>query len=383
MPYNYDQAIDGQNPELLALRSPYLLRKKKTCPLCRAVVPDRPFEAWGLKSITEQLRSSGLFKEFDNLPSPIHLPPADGQTRTDPWDGIFSKVNSGMDSAVARLIQDELNFVSSLNPARGSAPPARAHPGYFFDEEDDVNRCSGCAYEIVQACCVGCGRVFPQLINDGDSHDDNSDTTSLTDVQQAWNFWNDSDSVGFDIELDDDDAEEDENSDDDSPGWPSFEWTLERVDTGVEGAREAIMEEEDDGYESSFIDDEDAGVANDMLAENSASDTETIDDENVCIRSAKLILTHFFLFLSSSLGYFSLSVTCSNSDSERSAVLDPHLSLEQVAILVGLLWKAVTMITVSTMKTMNKMLRMIRMHIPTFQIIFCELPMIATKMKKP
>ncbi|KAF9011900.1 hypothetical protein BDQ17DRAFT_1345086 [Cyathus striatus] len=55
--------------------------KRKTCPVCRTIVQDRPVEVWGLKSMVAALAKSASWRRN----------PPTGNTNNDPWHNIFQR----------------------------------------------------------------------------------------------------------------------------------------------------------------------------------------------------------------------------------------------------------------------------------------------------
>lgn len=220
--------LDKDDPSLLALDSLQLLRKKKTCPQCRAVVRQAPIEAWGLKNIFASLVSTGLAKElYPDTDSAVSLPRRATGTQTDVWKGIFFR--SSGHGLVAH----------AGNQHAGGAYAEALHGDHgYFDEEDDIYRCTQCHHEILDGACSSCGRIYPGLIPE---LDDILDDINIDDMDFA-HFY------------------------DANPGDALYEDAL----PGEDAAEEAS--EDDDEYESDFIDDRGADGGSDPANEVGEAD---------------------------------------------------------------------------------------------------------------
>ncbi|KAI0305182.1 hypothetical protein B0F90DRAFT_1702157 [Multifurca ochricompacta] len=187
--------------------------RKKTCPHCRAIVRERPIEAWNVKDMVAAVVKSGFgryprpsveirsevvaLREFTDLAAPPR----------DPWVDIF--------------------------------PPLQSRPGFphfegppdalgVFDAEDQVYRCLDCLHEIWGDSCSQCGRHHP-----GHGAD----------------------------------ASDDDESDEERNGIWSILPVMEHIMGWSHG--DGVNESEDESYEASFIDDGDD-------SEGSASDAVEI-----------------------------------------------------------------------------------------------------------
>ena len=260
-----------------------LLRKVKACPVCRTVVKEPPIEAWGLKDII-----SHLFTHRGNVAKdlyPSYVEPTEPETvlgTAEVWKGIFrtSVANRGAPAGAA-------------NGAEGEPEGARG----FFDEEDNVYRCTDCYHEIWGGACTSCGRAYP-----GIGHDEE-------DAEDDGSVWMDDHS--FDDEVfdggiigrarHDDPADDDDVVDldgiigvlgqarrfirDNGPGPRRPQQRQNAGDGHVPGNYESdegeeIEHEGDQGYESSFIDDDDVHP----MEEYHSADEDEVDgheaDEN-------------------------------------------------------------------------------------------------------
>lgn len=249
-----------------------LVRRKKTCPHCRAVVREKPVEVWSVKDMVAAVARSGL-ADPDAVPLALRAdapPGADGGA--DPWGGIFPGARGA-----------------------GADPLARESMGIRDDEDGGVYRCVDCTHEIWDGVCSHCGRFYP-------GHRAELDSDGLSDDGAP--FWFDDDGEG----LDDDDDDEvddvtfvrrfmrgarlgrlgvhlDDTEDEEGAAAPRFEppglrWFMDGglvgsdghgsdEDTDIAGSAAHISDEEhsegegedeEEGYESSFIDDDDDEV---------------------------------------------------------------------------------------------------------------------------
>lgn len=144
------------------------LRKKKTCPHCRAVVHDRPIEVWSLKEMVLSVAKSGL---ADPESVPLELRPSTSTAPTavhapgvsdDPWHGIFAPI--GKAHAVFDPYDDDYDDYDDMPldwlefaPGLGDA----GRMGIRDDEDGGVYRCVGCMHEIWDGECTHCGRLYP------------------------------------------------------------------------------------------------------------------------------------------------------------------------------------------------------------------------------
>jgi hypothetical protein len=250
-------APDAQGPD----RRPVALRPKK-CPHCRAVVEARPAEVWVLKEIAGAMARSGL------APEPIAAPPEPAHAEAqDPWEGIF--------------------------PAPGGPRDARG----VRDDEDGVWRCVDCFHEIWDGVCSGCERVYP----DHEDEDEDAEADALLaalgerldDEDGGWGqapgawpaagapragyrpWW--ARGMPNNGLLEPSDDEDDDDFIDDGPAYPAH-WRVdnwpplgydppddddeEDEDIDVEALpvprrRVIDVDDEEEGYESDFIDDDD------------------------------------------------------------------------------------------------------------------------------
>jgi hypothetical protein len=159
-----------------AVRNGAFMRRRKNCPICRAVVQERPIEMWGIKSMVAALVRS----ELTDLPAPaaeVDPPPAaasgvgnNGRDNNDPWRNVFRRV--GARNNFGAYMYDHL-LPPQMDPnhyghpqAPGGAGPNggeadRQQMGWFDMEDGGIYRCVDCYHEIWEGVCASCNRRYP------------------------------------------------------------------------------------------------------------------------------------------------------------------------------------------------------------------------------
>ncbi|TBU63427.1 hypothetical protein BD310DRAFT_916336 [Dichomitus squalens] len=248
--------------------------RRKTCPHCRAVVTERPVEIWTMKEMVATLVKSGLATGFYNA-TPAQ---PEGTANADPWAGIFRRpAQQGRDAF----------------PGLPFGLPMHEHQMMGMrDDEDDVFRCVECHYEIVDGMCANCGQEYPGHDPEHDASDYDSDEEGFPVwgangpvgvagglgalLQHLFPQWQhhhphdhgadyliDNHPVGHDwdeggdteIELESDDEDFDPHAD---ANQRAASRTVARLLGRIVGEEDT---EDEEGYESSFIDDGDAELA--------------------------------------------------------------------------------------------------------------------------
>lgn len=245
------------------------VRRKKTCPLCRAIVRERPVEVWGVKSMVGAIAKSSLIEI--NVPAVDPAPPP--AKDSDPWAGIFNKQTDG-----------------------GREMAVGGEMGIQDVEDGGIFRCLDCMHEIWDGVCSNCGREYAGRIEAGED----AQGFLVDGGDGAW--W------GPEWLGDDGSDEEDGEGDHEDDGIVQEEVAaaMERIlgryrreadeDSVDEGGDEG---EGDDGYESSFIDDEDdAGRPRMPIRRPSIIDIDSDTDADVPTRTSHI--------LHSPRGHFSL-----------------------------------------------------------------------------
>ena len=112
-------------------------RRKKTCPLCRSIVTQRPVGVFLIRDFSHHVET--MLSVHEGRPPAVTQQEANADV--DPWEGIF--------------------------PAFAN----RAADGAIVDNEDGgVRRCPTCTWEIFGGMCEGCGREFDE--SDGEFDED-------------------------------------------------------------------------------------------------------------------------------------------------------------------------------------------------------------------
>ena len=216
--------------------------RKKTCPHCRAVVRDRPSEVWTIKEMVATLVKSGLASALPEPPQP-----AEGPANADPWVDIFPPTHRH-------------NNAHEFGEAH-----YRDIFGLRDDEDGGIFRCVDCNHEIEDHHCTNCGRWYATedevMGADDFSDDDHSD--SAFDDEPPWGVGGFGDmpllpffnllqaGLPYDRHWDGEGDTEIESDGSDGRGGPR----------GGPRARIQELDENDnrygeEGYESSFIDDD-------------------------------------------------------------------------------------------------------------------------------
>ncbi|KAF8531929.1 hypothetical protein JB92DRAFT_2847599 [Gautieria morchelliformis] len=208
---------------------PNTTNRRKTCPHCRGVVRQRPIQIYPVKDLLAilaprpELEAQAIPKK-DSRSDP-----------NDPWKGIFRSgpIYHDSDDSDDNGPWPGMEFVGGLGP-NPPIPPEHPDPQLppppppllpqppppFIDLEDGVRRCGACMHEVWGGGCTnaGCGVAYS---DQSDTSDDGVDLVG--DVWYAW----------------------DEN--------------VEDAIVPIQPNPEAANGDDEDGYESSFIDDDAGG----------------------------------------------------------------------------------------------------------------------------
>lgn len=217
LPDDIEQLLDGN-----AARSGRFFAKKKTCPLCRTVVRERPVEVWGIKSMVGTLVRSCLV----DLPVPAPPMPdeqgANANINEDPWRNIFRR---GRPHDLIDFLQPMMNLMPP--------PPAdnenREDMGMYDAEDGGVYRCLDCMHEIWAGTCTNCHRMYAghERDEDDEGEDDDDDMIGLHHLEipldnvgrpnlfmgRALHRLMQNRDFGFEPGLDTDDEDDDEDED--------------------------------------------------------------------------------------------------------------------------------------------------------------------------
>jgi hypothetical protein len=130
-----------------------IVRRKKTCPHCRALVVQRPVAAFLIKEIILQVEG-GL-----NPNAAQTLNTADAPRDEDVWMDIFPPQFNGAHRAMGGAIVDH--------------------------EDGGVRRCNTCLTEIFHGVCQGCGEMYDFYDEDSDESDMGMGPMPFFDILQA------------------------------------------------------------------------------------------------------------------------------------------------------------------------------------------------------
>ncbi|KIJ63664.1 hypothetical protein HYDPIDRAFT_168459 [Hydnomerulius pinastri MD-312] len=257
--------------------APPAIVRKKTCPHCRAVVRERPIEVWGVKGIAQSVGKSGLAPI--QIPAPVD-PPEHMNANADPWGDIFPKASALSGRRFPWFFPGaDIDDDDDDIPIPDFAP--RGEDVGMLDMEDGgIYRCLDCMHEIWDGVCTSCGRVYPGHRHDGD--EDEEDEIGWLDEQMGAEEVDMADDPGW-MGLEGGDGDDDGDEDEDIGLFAPWEHRMrlfggpfgfmgavhvdidedeeeegEGDDLHVsDGGGEGSGDDEEVGYESSFIDDED------------------------------------------------------------------------------------------------------------------------------
>ncbi|KAG5636877.1 hypothetical protein H0H81_006538 [Sphagnurus paluster] len=139
------------------------VRKKKKCPICRTQITERPVEVYGVKSMVAGIVRSGLVELPAPPPDPSSSDGPEGSA-PDPWQNIFRRAN-------ARPFFD----LFAPRPPRDAGPEGDGGleaMGMYDAEDGGIYRCIDCMHELWAGICTQCQRVYPGHRRDGDSDED-------------------------------------------------------------------------------------------------------------------------------------------------------------------------------------------------------------------
>jgi hypothetical protein len=246
------------------------LRRRKTCPLCRAAVLQRPVEMWGIKSMVVTLVNSKLV----DLPVPIAPPNStapegannNDDANNDPWRNIFHPTNTKR----GPLVQNQAD---------------QEHMGMYDNEDGGIYRCIDCFHEIWGGVCTGCHRGYPG--HEGDDDDNDSDLYDqglghqappyiVDDAEidvESIPFWDEENDLVYAMPMlghvfmsDDEDEMTDSEEGDDRRVFDPFQPAFLGPPAlgGIVRVEEGSDEEQESDYGGSFIDDNEEGERENM-----------------------------------------------------------------------------------------------------------------------
>ncbi|KXN85610.1 hypothetical protein AN958_11099 [Leucoagaricus sp. SymC.cos] len=209
------------------------LHNKKTCPLCRASIHDRPAEIWSIKSMVAHLVKSKLVDlPSEPPPSATETPPSGGGNNTrinrqnDPWRNVFPRPKT----RGYHIPRGRQFFPPPPENNEGGEDEGWGveEMGMYDAEDGGIYRCIECMHEIWGGVCTSCHREYPghaRFDDDDDDDDDGGWDDGDGDeddhggfggnflgrrLREIWRGYNDQ-AVGW---ADEDDEGEDEDEDD-------------------------------------------------------------------------------------------------------------------------------------------------------------------------
>lgn len=177
----------GQILNSAAARRGTFVRRRKTCPICRAAVSARPVEMWEIKNMVSALLRSHLL-DLSQGPSARDNQGANvNGNHNDPWRNIFRCL-----PAQPGLPANAINQEEDRNQLG------------FLDAEDGIYRCTDCYYEIWGGICSGCERAYAGHLHLDEEDDDDEAIPSDLDFWPIGGGWDgppedDEISVGDDV----------------------------------------------------------------------------------------------------------------------------------------------------------------------------------------
>ncbi|GJE86316.1 RING-type domain-containing protein [Phanerochaete sordida] len=240
---NNEGAAPAADPPAPAQRrAAPLIRRKKTCPHCRAVVREKPVEVWSIKDMVGAVVRSGL-ADPDSVPGEG----AGADAAAAPWKDVFPDDTRG---PFADMLRDSM--------------------GLRDEEDGGIYRCVDCNHEIWDGLCSSCGRFYP-----GHRVELDSDSADEDGLQPMWlDYSDDEDDEEADLEflrrfmggnyggaLPDEGGDRHSENGDHEPRWG---WLGAAAASGSEGGHSehgddsdhSVRTDEEEDYESSFIDDD-------------------------------------------------------------------------------------------------------------------------------
>lgn len=158
--------------------------KKKTCPTCRTEVRARPVVAYLIKSALDAVLPCLDPSTYDKVSIAARV-------HDDPFKDLFPPDLSG-------------------SQARHRANIMEAHPDVLIDDEDGgVPRCPRCIHEIFDGVCTGCGRLYDGISEEEGLDDIDSDDGGIFSRLNRYGIGNGPGAAGWPY-SDDEHVEEEE-----------------------------------------------------------------------------------------------------------------------------------------------------------------------------
>jgi len=269
------------------------LRRRKTCPICRTAVYERPAEMWGIKNMVSALVRSHLVE----LPEPHNSPTVRGagernqneengidDNSHDPWRNVFRANHRGQRRNGLRLFD-----------LVGHAPPHeqeedRERFGWYDAEDGGIYRCVDCYHEIWDGVCSGCERVYHGLGDDREEEEEHNWVFQMP-PQLLWDQNGDED--------EDEDVYSDENQDDLGLDFGPGGWLVgtseEEDDDDEDGERYGTLDEYFDALEEvtpRLWSESRRNLVSDP-SDSEVEDEKSGDEEGVIISEANEGLRHY------------------------------------------------------------------------------------------
>ncbi|KIL66016.1 hypothetical protein M378DRAFT_10318 [Amanita muscaria Koide BX008] len=297
--------------------------KRKTCPICRARVIERPIEVWAIKDMVNTLVRSKLLdvvpsasaEDATNGRQANQASGSNGRTVQDPWEKVFRPARNvygnnpwwhdwvGDADEVHERVEGELEEVG------------------MYDTEDHVHRCLDCMHEIWGGQCSQCGRAYPGHPEADDEDGDASDSEEMMEFEEDTDeeieygltlgevldrMYGD-DQTTWEYGADGEEEEEEFFTDEEGADWgddpvfggmgaviwqdahdeePGFAHVEEIHDDGEQHGGESSDNE--DHYESSFIDDSEGDRERTGAAET-VSGSEDEDMRNTAMQMGRAV----------------------------------------------------------------------------------------------
>jgi len=211
----------------------------------------------------------------NQFPVPIEAPESQN-ANADPWKDIFPKPGATGQRGLpwffpgVDIDDDELHDTDIA--------PRGEDVGMLDMEDGGIYRCLDCMHEIWDGVCTSCGRVYPGHRREGDEEDDEGNPMGWLEDQMGAEEVDVADDPGW-MGLEDGEADDDGDVDEWHPFAPwrrrfrmfrepwGFLGTIhvdeedeEDVDVDIDGrVSNGDEDSNEEGYESSFIDDNDEG----------------------------------------------------------------------------------------------------------------------------
>ena len=212
-----NDGVDAIINSPIAMNGAYI-RRRKTCPVCRAAVSDRPIEMWGIKGMVAAFVKSGLGDLPVPAPAAVEV---EAGANVDPWRNVFRKA-----AAPNRHIGFFPPFFAPAPPPTGDED--REQMGWYDGEDGGVYRCLDCYHEIIYGHCSQCQRRYAGHPGGDDDEDDDEDHSDLDDPRFRHPRMR-----GLQVDMDDESIDDDEMY---MYAEAGMDWDIETDDADDDGA---------------------------------------------------------------------------------------------------------------------------------------------------